>query len=359
MAKLYGREYTRRELEGHVGRIEQLGGIRPIEFTAGRERGVRGFDIDTGSGLCFTALADRALDISKATFNGRSLAYISPAGQAHPSYYEPQDFGWLRNFPGGLLSTQGLSYLGSPCADAGEELGLHGRVSNLPMDEIGHWGEWRGDEYHMFLRGSLAEGAIFNGNLRLTRQISARLGDNAFSIDDTVTNLGGLTVPLMVLYHCNLGFPLLAPTAELLCSSRRVTPRDDFATVGLHDFARFITPTPGIAEQCYYHDMVADNGGMVTTALVNTALDGGLGLQISYDKATLPEFVEWKMMGYSDYALGLEPANCLVGGRDVERAAGRLKSLEPGEEKKYHVEFRVLAGATAIAEARERIGRLG
>ena len=86
MAKLFGREYTRRELEGYTGRVEQLGGIRPIELSGGRERGVRGFDIDTGGGLRFTALADRALDISSASYHGHALAYSSPAGQAHPAF---------------------------------------------------------------------------------------------------------------------------------------------------------------------------------------------------------------------------------------------------------------------------------
>ena len=357
--KLFGREYTRRELEGYTGRVEQLGGIRPIELSAGREREVRGFDIDTGAGLRFTALADRALDISTASYHGHALAYSSSAGQAHPAFFEPQGLGWLRNFPGGLVSTQGLSYLGSPCEDAGEELGLHGRVSNLPMEEVGYWGEWRGDEYHMFLKGSLTEGALFRGKLRLTRQISARLGENAFSIDDTVENLSGVTVPHMLLYHCNLGFPLLSPTAELLCPSRRVTPVDDNAAAGLCDFARFSAPTPGIPEQCYYHDMVADKNGMVTTALVNPALDDGIGLQISYDKTTLTDFVQWKMMGYGDYALGLEPANCHVAGRPTERAENRLKHLEPGEARHYHLEFRMLNGAAEIAAVRERIGQMG
>lgn len=36
MARLYGREWTRRELEARVGRIEQLGGVQPFVMREGR-----------------------------------------------------------------------------------------------------------------------------------------------------------------------------------------------------------------------------------------------------------------------------------------------------------------------------------
>lgn len=355
MATLFGRNYSKQELLSYVGNITQLGGIRPVELTAGRERGVRGFELATGTGFQVTVLADRALDVTRATFRGRSLSYLTPTGQSHPAYYEPSGLGWLRTFSGGLVATCGMRNVGTGCLDEGEELGLHGRVGTLPMEELGYWGEWKDDEYWMFLKGTLTEGVIFGNPLRLTRLISARLGDSSISIDDCVENIGGQPSPLMMLYHCNLGFPVLGPSARLVTNSLKVSPRDETAAAGLDRYAEFQPPTAGYAEQCFYHDMAADNDGNVHAALVNRELDDGLGVFLRYHRKTLPCFIQWKMMGYGTYALGLEPANALVSGRASEREAGRLSMLQPGEKRRFHLEIGALDGVAAIEEFERRI----
>ncbi len=355
MVRLFGREFSRRALESYVGTTAQVGGIRPIELAAGRERGVRAFEVDTGAGFTFTVLADRALDITRAAYHGKSLAYLSPAGQVHPAYYDPHGAGWLRSFPGGLVTTTGLAHLGAPVEEDGEALGLHGRVSALPAEELGYWGAWVGDEYEMHIQGTLTEGVIFGNPLRLTRHITARLGVNALRIADTVENLGGAPTPHMLLYHCNFGFPLLGPDAQVVSSSRQVTPRDAAAADGVFDHAGFQAPVPGYTEQVFFHDMVADNAGDVRVALVNRALDGGLGVGMTYHKASLPYFTQWKQMGFGSYVLGLEPGNCQVMGRPAERAAGRLRTLQPGETVDYKLEFTVLDTVPAIEEFETRI----
>lgn len=350
MAKLFGRTFTRQELLAYTGNLAQLGGIRPIELAAGRERGVRGFDISTGTGLTVTALADRALDLTRATYRGRSLVFHGPAGQVHPAYYDALETGWLHSFSGGLVTTCGLRNVGSPSVDQGESFGLHGRVANLPMEELGYWSEWVGDEWWMYVKGTLTEGMMFGNTLRLTRQLSARLGGNTIIIEDTVENLGGEPTPHMMLYHCNLGFPLLSPDAQLITNSRRVTPRDDAAAEGLLAHNTFQPPTPGYTEQVFYHEMVTDNAGDVRVALINRGLDNGLGVFLKYHQKSLPHFVQWKQMGHGTYVLGLEPSNCYVGGRAEERAAGRLQVLQPGEQRAYRVEIGVLDGIEEIEE---------
>ena len=94
--------------------------------------------------------------------------------------------------------------------------------------------------------------------------------------------------------------------------------------------------------------MAADNAGDARVALVNPALDGGLGLGIRYHTKSLPRFVQWKMMGYGTYVLGLEPSNCWTRGRADERARGTLQVLQPGEARDYHLEISVLAGTDEI-----------
>jgi hypothetical protein len=50
------------------------------------------------------------------------------------------------------------------------------------------------------------------------------------------------------------------------------------------------------------------------------------------------------MMGQINYVLGIEPANCQVGGRSQERARGALQFLQPGEQREFHVEIEVSEG---------------
>ena len=64
MPQLFGRHYTRADLVKRVGRLDQLAGITPVELLEGRSRGVRAFNVATGSGFAFTAIADRALDVA-------------------------------------------------------------------------------------------------------------------------------------------------------------------------------------------------------------------------------------------------------------------------------------------------------
>lgn len=348
MVKLFGTTFSRRDLLAYTGNMAQIGGIRPLTLAAGREQGVRGFDISTGTGFEFTVLADRALDITRAAFRGRSLSFHSALGQAHPAYHDPHGLGWLNNFPGGLVATCGLRNAGAPSTDEHEAFGLHGRVGNLPAEELGFWTEWKDGEYWMYVKGTFTEGVMFGNTLRLSRQISARLGSNHITIDDTVENLGGEPTAHMMLYHCNLGFPVLSPSAKLLTNSATVTPRDAVAAPGLDEYDVFQPPTPGYAEQCFYHEMVTDNAGDVRVALMNYELDGGLGVYLKYHKKTLPIFTEWKQMGFGTYVLGLEPANCHVEGRAAERSKGTLQVLQPGEQRAYHLELGVLDGVEAL-----------
>ena len=93
--------------------------------------------------------------------------------------------------------------------------------------------------------------------------------------------------------------------------------------------------------------------------LANRAYDGGqgLGVYLRYRQAELPRFTQWKMVCAGTYVTGLEPANCLVEGRDKDRARGILQFLEPGESREYLLEIGVLDGQEAIAAAEASLVR--
>ncbi len=353
MAQLYGREWTRDELMRRAGLVTQLGSVREVELRDGVGRGVRCAEFETGSGLAFTVLLDRGMDIGACKFRGAALAWEASPGPAHPAYYEKDGLSWLRTFHGGLVCTCGLTTAGAPSIDDGESLGLHGRISHIPAANAWVDGGWREDAYEMWARGRMREAVVFGENLTLTRRVWTHLGSSTIHLRDTVANEGHQTTPHMMLYHCNFGFPLLDEGTELLAPSYAVRPRDAVAAQGFGVHSTYEAPIEGYAEQCFYHDAIASDDGYAMALLVNRAFQSGQGLGISlrYRKAELPCFTQWKMVCAGTYVTGLEPANCWVEGRDKDRANGVLQFLEPGETREYSLEISVLDGQTAIDAA--------
>ena len=57
MTRLFGREYSRRELLDKVGDMSQLAGARRAEMVEGIERGADLIEVFNASGLCFSGAA--------------------------------------------------------------------------------------------------------------------------------------------------------------------------------------------------------------------------------------------------------------------------------------------------------------
>lgn len=371
MARIFGKQYTRQELLQHVGRMDQLGGVRKVILDEGNEKGNEAVLFNTGGGLNFTAMAGRALDVSSATYNGQSLCWRSPAGDVEASHFEVDGLGWLRNFAGGLVCTCGLTYAGGPHTDlkTGEgspfsyededgnvlwsatgSMGLHGRISNTPAKHLSLCEWWEGDDYWMGASGEMREAALFNPNIVLKRTVKAKLGENKLWINDVVENQGFHPQEHMFVYHCNFGFPAVAGGSQYLINSRKVTPRDAAAVPHLDTWAEFPAPIPGVEEWVYYHDLACDENNASAVAIVNRDFNNGQGFggYLRFSKEALPEFVQWKMPGQGEYVTGLEPANCHVEGRVKDRNEGRLVILEPGETREYWLEVGVLEDNSAI-----------
>lgn len=342
MTTLFGRRWTRQELLTYVGDLSQVGGIRPVTLADGPERGVRAADVRTGDGFNFTVLLDRGMDIGPAEYRGIPLAWVSPTGPVAPAFYDPRGTGWLRTFHGGLLTTCGLTQTGVPNVDLGEELGLHGHISHTPARQVSYQGRWHGDEYTFWVEGEMREVSVFGHDLRLTRRITATLGQPTLTIEDRVENAGYEPAPHMILYHCNMGFPLLSPASRLIAPSVAVEPRDEVAASGLLQHTSFEGPTSHYAEQCFFHTFEPEQTGHVTVQLANSEL--GLTFQLRFRHRELPEMVQWKQVGQGTYVLGVEPANCRVEGRSAARERGTLVELAPGEVCDYYLEMTVLVG---------------
>lgn len=335
--------------------MDQVAGIQMVTLADGAERPARAAILRTGGGLEVTILIDRGMDIASAYHNGRAMGWRSTTGSVAPQYYEAEGFRWLRSYFGGLMTTCGLSRVGGPGPDSAlKGDGLHGRISNTPAKDIQVSQQWEGNTYWMRITGTMRETAVFGENLTLTRTVSAALGESKFYIHDVVANEGFKKTGLMLLYHCNIGWPALDAGSRMLAPSAMVAPRDAEARDGMERSHIMDAPIHNYKEKCYYHDMAPDRKGKVTVAMVNNGFPkNGFGVYLSYSKKELPRFMQWKQMGEQDYVCGFEPCVCTLEGREREEELGVLNYLKAGEQREFHLEF----GAVTTAEAVKALER--
>lgn len=305
---------TRQEFLRRVGSVEQIGGIRDVTFNDGKAKGVRAIEVNTGL-LRFTVLPDRCMDIAQADYRGTALSWISKTGVTAPTYYEKDGKNWLRGFFGGLLTTCGLRHIGSPY----REQGLHGRIANTPAAKVSVFADWIGDEYVMRVSGEMRESAVFGENLVLKRTITTKLFAKEIMVEDTVVNEGFVDAEIALAYHCNFGYPLVNEGARLVNVAA--------------DIAEITAPIHGNTEECIRVPM---EGGLSCVGIEN----GKIGVYVSADRATLPDFMIWKMLGESEYVIGLEPRTTNYGGQNIE-AHHAYVTVSPFAEHKMKVKFEI------------------
>jgi hypothetical protein len=325
--------------------MNQLAGYKRYTFSEGRAKGTEAVDIDNGNGLKFTVLLDKCLDIAGCSFNGINLSYMTSNGIVAPQFYDSHGTEWLRSFVGGLLSTCGVTYCGAPCEDDGEQLGLHGRISNCPADNICCDAYWEEDEYVIKIRGRSYETRLHGETLELRREIKVYTGENKIYVSDEIENKGYKPNPIMMIYHVNFGFPLYDEGCEIFIDSVECLPNDKEAKKMLEQRFTATKPQHGVLENVYFNHMNKERGYGLAT-LINRKLDSnGLGMYVKFDLEELPYLNQWKMVAEGHYVLGLEPANCKSLGRANERTEGRLVYIEPGEIKCFNVELGIIENA--------------
>lgn len=371
MVELYGKTLSRRQVSERSGMLSQFAGVRLMTLGDGVERGIRMLEFRTGSGLRFTALVDRALDIADCDFKGQAIGWHSPSGFRHPGLHDYEGEGglaWARSFSG-LLVTCGLDHIlgrEEVPADTYNYPGkksvthsLHGRVGTIPARLTGYGETWDGDRCMLWAEGIVQQSAVFGEDLHLLRRIEADVGGNEIRLSDRVVNHGFNRTPHMYFYHVNISHPLLDE------GSRYLAPIRDVVWAG-HDGERYQAqkvgyrtmpaPQSGFSEQVWQHEMAANSLGEVPVAVVNDRL--GLGFEVMTRKHQLPCAYQWQNFQAGQYALGIEPSTHHVLGNLAARERGEMIWLEHGESRSYDAVFRVLDGAGAIAAAEQRIASI-
>lgn len=309
----------------YLGHPQQTTGAEFFRRDGGRADGVKVCRVRNGRGLECILSADRCADPVELTFMGHNMGFLSPCGHVKSDSTLP----FLETFAAGFFTTCGFNNVGSPNQDQGEDLPLHGTIANTPCHSITADETEEGIE----VRAVVYDSRPFGRNLKLERTYFFPADRNEIILTDKVTNLGSTKEPYEILYHCNMGYPLLDEDAILSIPSQSVLPRNDHAATGLKDWNKIQPPTAGYEEMCFYHTFT----GEACVSLEQPKL--GIGLSMKYDTETLPYFTQWKMMGQTMYVMGLEPGNCTPDGRSAMREAGTLKFLNPEESVTHQISF--------------------
>lgn len=349
---LYGRDMEKRELQSYIGDLSQVAGIQSAVFDEGKGAGVKFYQISTGSGLRYMVLPSRGMDICYAEYKGIPLSFVSQTGIVNGNFYEHDYDGFHRNFFAGLLTTCGLRNVGKSCDD-GEPLGLHGRISNIPAEEVSSGTVWRDSQQCEFsVSGKIRESKLYGENLLMTRKITSNLGESKICITDSVENCGFTEEPFTLLYHINFGYPLLNESSRLYFPEGKMEPRDTSARDEMRRYREFSKPKLSFPETVFYHEREANEFGRCYAAIYNPDLE--IGVTVTYNKDNLPYMAQWKNMVKGEYVTALEPANCFPDGRQEIREKGMLCTLKPGEIRNFRVELTVGTNARELVSIGEK-----
>lgn len=333
-----------RELRRRIGDVSQLVSTRAARLSDGSEDGVRIIDARASGGLSAVILADRGLDLGAVWAAGYQVSWQSTTGAVHPAYFDERL--WLRSFHGGLLTTCGLQNVGLPSEDQGAYHGLHGRISSIPARNVVHRVIEQDGRLVAEISGEMRETDVFGSDLLLRRRITLPMGETILHVEDEVVNQGFAPAALLILYHVNLGYPVVADGARLIGPAAQIVGRDERAQAAVAAYDRFPPPEDGFAEYVYEHRLRDRDATQASISVANPdhAPSGGIAVTVTWDPRQLPRLWQWRMLGPGMYLTGLEPANCGLAGRAAEREAGTLQELQPGESHRSGISIRVSLG---------------
>ncbi len=341
--------------ENKISNPAQLGGIETSVLDNGAGRGTRIAWINTGTGLRYKIVLDRAMDIADAFYNQHSLTWLSHAGITIPQPFSDKGVDWLRTFGGGLLVTCGLDHMGGPEKDEYGERGLHGLISNTSAEiESIIQPDPVAGKMEMSITGTIKQTKIFGPCFELKRTISGTIGMPAIRIHDEVINRGNTPAPHMILYHFNFGWPLVDEGTDIIWKgkwqSREGGINNQIFSEG-NNFRKCPAPLKehsGSGEAVAFIDAEADSAGQCSCGLYNSTV--GIAMVLRFQKKQLPWLTNWQHWGKGEYVTGLEPGTHTVIGQAKARETNELIFLQPGEKKVYDLELEVINDELRIKE---------
>jgi len=299
-------------MDGKISNFSQLAYIRRYTLNGGKEDGIRVVEVDNGN-IRFLLNESKCLDVMQLWHKGVNLSFISKNG------FSKREIPFIKRFEGGMLYTVGLDSAG-----AREGFDLHGSFHNIPANVI----STICTEEKIEVVAEMDDSELFGKNLKFIRKISTKLGGDKVIIGDTLINNGTKTEDYCILYHTNLGYPMLDEGITIDYDGEKITPRTPLAKKMFDGAHTFLAPTDNQEERCYFIE-----NKLPLVKVINSIL--GKEFDLEYSKETLPKMVLWQSNASQDYALGIEPTTTFLDdGFEFCR-------IEKGESKQFTLSLTV------------------
>ncbi|MEC9010266.1 MAG: aldose 1-epimerase family protein [Planctomycetota bacterium] len=306
--------------------------VRKRTLRGGRREGVELIEINNGA-VEIAVVPSRGMGIRDVVAGDERLGWHAPIqGPVHPrdvDLGEPSGLGWLDGFDE-LLVRCGLESNGAPEFDEQGRLlyPLHGKIANQPADEVTVAVDRRRGEIR--ISGVVDEIRFHFLKVRMVSTLVTRFGESGFRVEDEVENLSASPAEIQMLYHFNVGAPLLDAGSQLVAPSSEVVPRNDHAAKDVESYANYQGEEAGYEEQVYFHRMNTAGDGRARVLLKNAHSSAGVSLL--YDAQKLPCFSQWKNTTavVDGYVTGIEPGTNFPNPRTYEGKQGRVIKLPGG-----------------------------
>ncbi len=326
----------------------------------GRRDGVELLTVQNGD-FSFTTIPTRGMGIHQAKCGETRIGWDSPVeGPVHPQFVplsEPSGLGWLDGMDE-LIVRCGLESNGAPefDQDSGRlKYGLHGRIANQPTEDVV---VEVSEEGELCIRGEVRETRFLCYNVALETEIRTKAGEKGFRIRDRIVNRAAQESTAQMLYHINMGTPILGEGASVVCPVTQLCPRNDHAATDIDTWNTYKGPTAGYVEQVYFMELAADENGN-TCALLKNA-QGDKGVSVHFNIKQLPCFVVWKNTAAEadGYVTGLEPATNFPNPRSFEEKNGRVLKIAPGATYEIDLGLQFHPDATSVSQVEDKIAKL-
>lgn len=290
---------------GLVAPADDLVHVRHVVTDDGPDRGLRVVVVHADGGVATEILLDRGMDLGATWVGGRPVSWTSPVARAGRGHVDG-GAGWLDGWVGGLMTTCGLRNVGSPS----EGHGQHGSYTELAAHEVATQRVQIDGRAAVQISGVLDDASSLGAHLRVERVITVVAGSPEVTVVDRTTNLGTEREQTPLLYHVNLGYPLLTPESTYEIDGETCQPMGE--------------PARGAADRIVSHPVQEGRASIDSPAL-------GLRAVVTWDLAEQPHLHTWRRNEPGSYVASIEPANCTLDGRTADREAGIAPFLEPGQ----------------------------
>lgn len=302
---------------GDAEELRRVTGIRQMRLENGPASGQRLIRIENASGLAVELWPDRGLDIGQVWLAGVPFGWMGPIGMSDPTRLRG-------NQPlSGLLTTCGFDHIRQPEQDGALSYPLHGHIVHQPatvlaaslIDEMG---------LPLFrVEAEISQFRLDAGAVRLRRRIDVPLAGEELRLLDEVRIVSG-EMPIMAMYHVNLGYPLTGPGMRLLLNGQDVT-EGALGTDGVHT-------RPAVSES-----------GRAEAWLHAPGDQCRFGLR--FDPTILPVFQTLRNSAPGINLVCLEPATHKRQPRAELRSAGCLSESAAGTTHRFDLDLCFGAGA--------------